>query len=77
MQRTEPLIQYRKSLNSVLAPGRGSTGVHEFGFGRFNSNSLSLGKEQIPAITVVDDTFEKHRGVLAEIIQRAKEPISK
>ena len=51
--------------------------MHESGFGHFNLNSLALGKEQIPAITVVDDTFEKHRGVLAEIIQRAKERISK
>ena len=51
--------------------------MHESGFGHFNLNSLALGKEQIPAITVVDDTFEKHRGVPAEIIQRAKEPISK
>ncbi len=66
MQRTEPLIQHRKS-----------SGDHESGFGHFNSNSLSLGKKQIPAITVVDDTFEKHRDVMAEIIQRAKEPISK
>ncbi len=66
-----------QKLNAALAPGRGSTGVHEFGFGHFNSNSLALGKEQIPAITVVDDTFEKHRDVLVEIIPGAKERISK
>jgi len=55
------------------APGRGSSGVHESGFGRFDPESLSLGKEQIPTITIVDDTFEKQRDVLAEIIQKAKE----
>jgi hypothetical protein len=58
---------------SLPAPGRGSSGVHESGFGRFNPNTLNLGKEQIPTITVVDDTFDKHRDVLAEIIQKAKE----
>ncbi len=62
MQRTEPLIQHCKS---------------SMPFGHFNSNSLALGKEQIPAITVVDDTFEKHRDVLVEIIPGAKERISK
>lgn len=55
------------------APGRGSSGVHESGFGHFNPKTLDLGKEQIPTITVVDDTFEKYRDVMAEIIQRAKE----
>lgn len=54
------------------APGRGSSGVHESGFGHFNAKTLSLGKEQIPTITVVDDTFEKYRDVMAEIIREAK-----
>ena len=54
------------------APGRGSRGVHESGFGHFNPKTLNLGKEQIPSITVVDDTFEKYRDVMAEIIQKAK-----
>lgn len=62
---------------SLPAPGRGSSGVHESGFGHFNSKTLNLGKEQIPTITVVDDTFEKHRDVMAEIIQRAKERVGK
>ncbi len=62
---------------SLPAPGRGSSGVHESGFGHFNPKSLNLGKEQIPTITVVDDTFEKHRDTMAEIIQRAKERAGK
>jgi hypothetical protein len=58
---------------SLPAPGRGSSGVHESGFGRFNEKTLSLSKEAIPTITVVDDTFEKHRDLMAEIIKQAKE----
>ncbi|HEY4285183.1 MAG TPA: hypothetical protein VGM62_19130, partial [Chthoniobacterales bacterium] len=48
---------------SLPAPGRGSSGVHESGFGHFDPRSLNLGPRQIPTITVVDDTFEKHRDV--------------
>jgi hypothetical protein len=55
------------------APGRGSSGVHESGFARFDSKTLSLNQEQIPTISVVNDTFENHRDVMAEIIQKAKE----
>jgi len=58
---------------SLPAPGRGSSGVHESGFGHFNPTTLNLGKEQIPTLTVVDDTFDKHRDVMAEVIQKAKE----
>jgi len=57
---------------SLPAPGGGSSGVHESGFGHFNPKTLNPGKEQIPTITVVDDTFEKYRAVMAEIIQKAK-----
>ena len=60
---------------SLPAPGRGSSGVHESGFGHFNQDTLNLGKEQIPTITVVDDTFEKHRDAMTEIIQKAKERV--
>jgi hypothetical protein len=60
---------------SLPAPGRGSSGVHESGFGHFDPKTLSLGKEQIPTITVVDDTFEQHRDIMFEIIQRAKERV--
>jgi hypothetical protein len=58
---------------SSPAPGRGSSGVHESGFGHFDPKSLSLREEQIPTITVVDDTFEQHRDIMAEIIKQAKE----
>jgi hypothetical protein len=76
---TPALKKYTRAFQhlSAPAPGRGSSGVHESGFGRFNPTSLNIGKEQIPTITVVDDTFEKHRDVMTEMIQRAKERGSK
>jgi hypothetical protein len=58
---------------SSPAPGRGSSGVHESGFGRFNPETLSLSPNSIPTLQVVDDTFTKHRDVMAEIIKRAKQ----
>jgi hypothetical protein len=58
---------------SSPAPGRGSSGVHESGFGRFNNETLSLSPNAIPTLQVVDDTFTKYRDVMAAIIQRAKQ----
>ena len=58
---------------SSPAPGRGSSGVHEAGFGRFNPETLSLSPNAIPTLQVVDDTFAKYRDVMTEIIRRAKE----
>ena len=58
---------------SSPAPGRGSSGVHESGFGRFNPETLSLSPNAIPTLQVVDDTFTKYRDVMTEIIRRAKE----
>ncbi|MDE3136413.1 MAG: hypothetical protein KGL59_07550, partial [Acidobacteriota bacterium] len=55
------------------APGRGSSGVHESGFGDFDPKTLSLTPYQIPTITVVDDTFDRYRHVMAEIIAKAKD----
>ena len=55
------------------APGRGSSGVHESGFGRFDPKTLGLNDAQIPTITVADDTFDGYRNVMAEIIARAKQ----
>lgn len=55
------------------APGRGSSGVHESGFGRFDPQTMDLTDSQIPTITVVDDTFDRYRNVMAEIIARAKQ----
>jgi hypothetical protein len=53
------------------APGRGSSGVHESGFGRFDPQ-VRKGQFSIPTITVVDDTFDKYRDVMAEVIAGAK-----
>jgi hypothetical protein len=62
---------------STPAPGRGSSGVHESGFGHFDPKTLSLTPNQIPTITVVDDTFEQHRDTMAAMIQRAKERVKR
>ena len=58
---------------SAPAPGRGSSGVHEAGFQRFNPETLSLSPNAIPTLQVVDDTFTGHRDVMAAIIARAKQ----
>ncbi len=54
------------------APGRGSSGVHESGFGRFDPATLSLSPDAIPTLNIVDDTFSKNRDVMAAIIREAK-----
>ena len=54
------------------APGRGSTGVHEAGFGRWNPQTLSLTDTAIPTLNVVDDTFERYRAEMDAVIQQAK-----
>jgi len=55
------------------APGRGSTGVHEAGFGRWNPQTLSLSDAAIPTLNVVDDTFDRYRSEMDAVIQKAKE----
>ena len=67
--------RYSRSFShlSSPAPGRGSSGVHESGFGRFNAESLGLYPGTIPTLQVVDDTFTAHRDVMTSIIQRAKQ----
>jgi len=55
------------------APGRGSTGVHEAGFGRWNPQTLSLTETAIPTLNIVDDTFDTYRAEMEAVIQRAKE----
>jgi hypothetical protein len=57
---------------SAPAPGRGSSGVHESGFGRFNTETLGLSPNAIPTLQVVDDTFTKYRDTMAAVIARAK-----
>ena len=56
------------------APGRGSSGVHESGFGRWDPATLSLSKRPglIPTLNVVDDTFTKYRDQMSGIIAQAK-----
>ena len=54
------------------APGRGSTGVHEAGFGRWNPRTLSLTEQTIPTLNVVDDTFDTYRNEMDTVISEAK-----
>jgi len=58
---------------STPAPGRGSSGVHESGFGRFNNETLMLGPSSIPTLQIVDDTFSAHRDTMTEVIKKARE----
>ncbi len=55
------------------APGRGSTGVHEEGFGRFDPDTLSLVPHAIPTLNVVDDTLARHQDLMDAVIRRARE----
>jgi hypothetical protein len=55
------------------APGRGSSGVHEAGYGSFNSTTGSVRPGPIPTITVVDDTFTHRQREMELIIRRARE----
>ena len=57
---------------SSPAPGRGSSGVHEAGFGRWNAQTLGLRDSQIPTLQIVDDTFDKHRDDMEAVIQAAR-----
>lgn len=54
------------------APARGSTGVHEAGFGRWNPQTLSLTDIAMPTLNVVDDTFDTYRAEMSAVIDRAK-----
>lgn len=56
------------------APGRGSSGVHESGFGRWDATTLSLTKREglIPTLNIVDDTFTKYRDQMTALIAQAK-----
>jgi len=71
----QAFLKYARSFQHLShpAPGRGSSGVHESGFSRFDPQTLSLSQTQIPTITVVDDTFDQYRDVMAQIIAKAKE----
>jgi hypothetical protein len=71
-QRWQKYARFFQHL-SAPAPGRGSSGVHEAGFGRFNPETLNLSPNAIPTLQVVDDTFSTHRETMSAIIRRAKE----
>jgi hypothetical protein len=53
------------------APGRGSTGVHEAGFGAYEAE-IAPEQRAIPTLTVVDDTFPRNRRAMAAYIARAR-----
>lgn len=55
------------------APGRGSRGVHEFGFGRFDPKIVPAETLIIPTITCVDDTFDRHQDLMADLIVQARQ----
>jgi hypothetical protein len=55
---------------SRAAPGRGSTGVHEAGFGKYRP--VTIDQRQIPTITFADDTFDRYRAEVAHDIEAAK-----
>lgn len=55
------------------APGRGSSGLHESGFARFDPKIVPAETLIIPTITVVDDTFDRYRDVMADLIRQARE----
>ncbi len=69
------MLKYVRSFSHLShpAPGRGSSGVHELGFSRFDSESFSLRPNHIPTLAIVDDTFDKYRDVMEQIIEKAKE----
>jgi len=52
------------------APGRGSTGVHEYGFS--NYRPVTVAQRPIPTITFVDDTFDRYRALVQRDIEAAK-----
>ena len=69
------MLRVGARLAPTRAPGRGSSGVHESGFGRFDPATLGLAKRDglIPTLQVVDDTFTKYRDQMAAVIRQARE----
>src|SRR4029079_3426801 len=53
------------------APGRGATGCHEAGFGRFRP--VTLEQLEIPTITFADDTFDKYKDLVETDIKTAQQ----
>ncbi len=71
--RVVPFARFFSHL-SHPAPGRGSSGVHESGFGRWDPATLSVSKREglIPTLMVVDDTFTAYREQMGAVIAQAK-----
>lgn len=71
--RAVPFARFFSHL-SHPAPGRGSSGVHESGFSRWDETTLSLAQRDglIPTLNVVDDTFTTYRQQMAAVIAQAK-----
>ncbi len=55
------------------APGRGSSGLHESGFARFDPKIVPAETLIVPTITVVDDTYDRYREVMADLILQARQ----
>jgi hypothetical protein len=55
------------------APGRGSSGLHESGFAPFDPKIVPAETLIIPTITVVDDTFDRYRDVMSDLIMQARQ----
>ncbi|MGC4031411.1 MAG: hypothetical protein QM754_06680 [Tepidisphaeraceae bacterium] len=57
------------------APGRGSTGIHEYGFNRYQP--VKSDQIQIPTIAFVDDTFDTYLQLVETDISTANERFEK
>jgi len=67
-------LRFHRSFSPLShpAPGRGSTGVHEAGFGRFDSKTLGLREGVLPTVAIVEDTLREHGAVVEAILSEAK-----
>ncbi len=73
MNRQKGYFDYVASFHHMShpAPGRGSTGCHEAGFGRYQP--VRVDQLEIPTITFGDDTFDKYRDLVETDIKRAQQ----
>lgn len=70
---SKPAAKYARFFSHLShpAPGRGSSGVHEAGFGLFDPKTLGIREGTIPTLSVVEDTFVKHRELMEAVILAA------
>jgi len=75
-ERGDPELSERYIRNfshlSHPAPGRGSSGVHELGFQGFDTEDAGIRPRNIATLTVVDDTFDRYRGIMEKVLERAR-----